>query len=50
MKNKVNLSVHLLLLNKDNILMLRRYNTGYEDGNYSLIAGHLEKNETVRKR
>lgn len=47
MKNKVNLSVHLLLLNKDNILMLRRYNTGYEDGNYSLVAGHVEKNETV---
>ncbi len=40
-------AVHLLLIKENRILLLRRKNTGYEDGNYSLIAGHIEANETV---
>ncbi|MEX1112021.1 MAG: NUDIX domain-containing protein [Candidatus Andersenbacteria bacterium] len=37
--------VHLLLLQADHILLLKRTNTGYNDGRYGLIAGHKEQNE-----
>lgn len=39
-------SVHLFLAKDDKILLSRRYQTGYFDGNYSVPAGHLDGNET----
>jgi 8-oxo-dGTP pyrophosphatase MutT (NUDIX family) len=44
---KLKVAVYLLLIKDNKILLLRRYNTGWNDGNYSLPAGHLDPNETV---
>jgi NADH pyrophosphatase NudC (nudix superfamily) len=40
-------AVHLFLLRGEKVLLQRRYQTGYEDGRYSVIAGHLDGGDTV---
>lgn len=37
---------YIVLIKDNKILMQRRYNTGYEDGKYSLPAGHVDKGES----
>lgn len=46
---KVVVIVHLILIDDGKILLQRRCNTGYEDGNYSIVAGHVDGNESVVK-
>ncbi|MFA4954557.1 MAG: NUDIX domain-containing protein [Patescibacteria group bacterium] len=41
--------VYLILVKDGKILLLRRFQTGYEDGNYSLVAGHADGDETMRQ-
>ncbi len=44
---KITCASYLLLLRNEQILLLRRFNTGYEDGKYSLPAGHTDEGESV---
>jgi len=47
MRARFPVTVHLLFFRGDQILLLRRFNTGFRDGEYSVPAGHLDGNETV---
>jgi ADP-ribose pyrophosphatase YjhB (NUDIX family) len=40
-------AVHVFFLRDEEILLLRRHDTGYEDGKLSVVAGHVEAGETV---
>lgn len=42
-------SIYLILIRENKILLLKRQNTGYEDGKYGLPSGHLEDNESITK-
>jgi len=37
---------YLVLIRGNTVLLSQRKNTGYRDGEYSVIAGHLEQGET----
>jgi 8-oxo-dGTP diphosphatase len=47
MRARFPVTVHLLFFRENQILLLRRFNTGFRDGEYSVPAGHLDGNETV---
>ena len=40
-------AVHLILIRNKKVLLLQRANTGWQDDNYSVPAGHLDGDETV---
>jgi 8-oxo-dGTP diphosphatase len=41
-------AVFVILINKNKVLLMRRYKTSFEDGRYSLPSGFIDGNETVR--
>lgn len=44
--NKNIVAAFLFLKKGDQVLLLKRQNTGYEDGNYGLVSGHVEAGES----
>ena len=45
---RAKVAVHLILTNdRDECLFLRRFNTGYKDGEYGLVSGHVETGEDL---
>lgn len=39
-------SSYLVLIENNKILLSKRFNTGFQDGNFGLVAGHGEENES----
>lgn len=48
-KFKIVPASYLVVIRDDKVLMLRRFNTGFQDGKYGLVSGHLDGNETFRQ-
>lgn len=46
---KVYAAAFLVLVKDGQVLLLKRKGTGYKDGEYSLIAGHLDGGETTKQ-
>lgn len=41
--------VNLILLDNEKVLLLFRNNTGFEDGTFGVVGGHMDGNETARE-
>lgn len=40
-------AINLILIQDGKALLLRRLNTGWKDGEYGTVAGHVDGNETI---
>jgi 8-oxo-dGTP diphosphatase len=48
-KHTPNTASYLILEKDDQVLLMKRKNTGFKDGKYSLVAGHVDKGENFRR-
>jgi len=42
-------AAYLVLIKEEQILLMKRVNTSYQDGNYGLISGHFNGGETAKQ-
>lgn len=42
-----NAAVYVFLMSETKVLLMRRCNTGFEDGRFGVISGHVDGNETI---
>lgn len=42
-------TVALLVIKDNKVLLMKRCNTGYMDGYYGMVSGHLEQNESLKQ-
>ncbi|MDD3647298.1 MAG: NUDIX domain-containing protein [Candidatus Dojkabacteria bacterium] len=47
--NNALLAVYILFKKGDKVLFVRRYNTGWMDGHYTLVAGHVRDGESLKQ-
>lgn len=47
-RSKANVNAHLIPIKNKSVMLSLRQNTGYFDGHYGLVSGHVEQNESVR--
>jgi 8-oxo-dGTP diphosphatase len=48
-KHTPNCASYLILEKDGRILLMKRKNTGFKDGKYSLVAGHVDEGENFRE-
>lgn len=46
-RHKSRLAVYLVTIKDGKVLLLRRFNTGWMDGYYGMVSGHLEEGESA---
>lgn len=44
-KNNFRVAINLIVKKGDQVLLMHRFNTGWNDGNYALMGGHVEDAE-----
>ena len=48
-KFKLIIATNLFIIKDDKLLLSLRKNTGFADGMFNIVGGHLEKNESVKE-
>lgn len=46
---KVAITVSAIFQKKDKTLLMKRWNTGYMDGKWALVSGHVESEESLKQ-